>query len=594
MTRTIASVQELNRLLETQKQQLQLTLTQTLLTVTPDDCRRMPLALSNTDSSPEKNVALLLEDMEDVTLDFGGSTLVCTGQLMPLTLLGCRRVTIRNLTIDWKIPLSAEGTILQMTSTRLELRIDSALFPFEVREGRLYFLGNGDPAPLWSFAHTAFDPDTGAVCMKMGDELRLEQCTSLSEDRVCFTGSFPTIYPTGAVVVLRHSQRLHAGIFAENCRELTFENITIHATAGLGILCQFCRDLTFRQVRFCANEAKGRKRVCGHDDGLHLTNNAGTITIEGCSFQGLMDDPVNVHGLAARIEQVEGHRTVIGRYVHPQSTGFALYARPGDRFSVIRSSSMHSLGIVTASAFTLLDPYTFRLEFEEDLPVETHPGDALENLTNTPALICRDNFFGPCRARGLLVSTPGPVLIEHNLFRSAGSAILMAGDANEWYESGACRDVTIRDNTFEAACMSTPYQFCEGVVSICPSIPQPDPALPFHQSILLEGNRFFASNGPVLYAFSAENLQLRSNRITGCSAEGPLFRLKLCRQVLLQDNELDAAPQPLLETEGMPDGEVRLLESSLDEEQPASDEEVLTLSDLLAEQNQQAYEELAK
>ena len=68
MTRTIASVQEMNRLLETQKQQLQLTLTQTLLAVTPDDCRRMPLALSNTDSSPEKNVALLLEDMEDVTL----------------------------------------------------------------------------------------------------------------------------------------------------------------------------------------------------------------------------------------------------------------------------------------------------------------------------------------------------------------------------------------------------------------------------------------------------------------------------------------------------------------------------------------------
>ena len=60
MTRTIASVQELNRLLETQKQPLQLTLTQTLLAVTPDDCRRMPLALSNTDSSPEKNVALLL------------------------------------------------------------------------------------------------------------------------------------------------------------------------------------------------------------------------------------------------------------------------------------------------------------------------------------------------------------------------------------------------------------------------------------------------------------------------------------------------------------------------------------------------------
>lgn len=559
MTRTITSIQQLNRLLETHKQQLQLTLTQTLLSVTPDDCRRLPLALSNTNPSPEKNAALLLEDMEDATLDFGGSTLMCTGQLMPLTLLRCRRVTIRNLTIDWKVPLSAEGTVLQMTGTRLELRIDPALFPFEVREGRLYFLGNGDPAPLWGFAHTVFDPNTGAVCMKTGDELRLGLCTALSEDRVCFTGSFPILYPTGAVIVLRHSERLHAGIFAEDCRELTFENITIHATAGLGILCQFCRDLTFRKIMFRANTSRGRRQVCGHDDGLHLTSNAGTITIEDCSFQGLMDDPVNVHGLAARIERLEGRRTVIGRYVHPQSTGFALYARPGDLFSVIRSSSMHSLGSVTASAFTLLNQHAFRLEFEEDLPEDTRSGDALENLTNTPDLICRDNFFGSCRGRGLLVSTPGAVLVEHNLFRSAGSAILMAGDANEWYESGACRDVTIRDNTFEAVCMSTPYQFCEGVVSICPSIPQPDPALPFHRNILLESNRFSASNGPVLYAFSAENLQLRCNRIAGCSAEGPLFRLKLCRQVLLQDNELDAVPQPLLKAEGIPNGELHLL-----------------------------------
>lgn len=35
-----------------------------------------------------------------------------------------------------------------------------------------------------------------------------------------------------------------------------------------------------------------------------------------------------------------------------------------------------------------------------------------------------------CRARGILVSTPGKVLIERNYFESSGSAILIAGDAN--------------------------------------------------------------------------------------------------------------------------------------------------------------------
>jgi hypothetical protein len=34
------------------------------------------------------------------------------------------------------------------------------------------------------------------------------------------------------------------------------------------------------------------------------------------------------------------------------------------------------------------------------------------------------------------MSTPGEVLIEKNTFESSGSAILIPGDANGWYESG--------------------------------------------------------------------------------------------------------------------------------------------------------------
>jgi hypothetical protein len=44
------------------------------------------------------------------------------------------------------------------------------------------------------------------------------------------------------------------------------------------------------------------------------------------------------------------------------------------------------------------------------------------------------------------------VLIENNRFPSSGSAILIAGDANAWYESGAVRDVTIRGHVFGESC----------------------------------------------------------------------------------------------------------------------------------------------
>ena len=45
-----------------------------------------------------------------------------------------------------------------------------------------------------------------------------------------------------------------------------------------------------------------RKRVLsGHDDGVHVSNCRGLVTIERSRFHGLMDDPVNVHGTSVRI-----------------------------------------------------------------------------------------------------------------------------------------------------------------------------------------------------------------------------------------------------------------------------------------------------
>ena len=534
------SFQELNAAIQSHKKSACIVLEPKLFPILAKDCREMPLVLSNTNFTEQKTVALVVDGGEELTLDFNGAVLECQGQLQPLTLLDSRRVTVKNLTIDWKIPLSAEGVLLSMTHEEMVLRINPGLYPFQVEKNRLYFLGNGESAPLWPAAHTVFHPDTLAVCMGKGDELRLADCAALSENTVRFTGSFPTVYRPDSIVVLRHSQRIHAGIFVENCEDVRFENVTIHATGGLGILCQFNKNLAFDRVTFRANQAKGRLVVNGHDDGLHLTNNSGKIIVENCYFHGLMDDPINVHGLTTRIEEVMDPRTIRGRYIHEQSKGFALYARPGQEFSVIRSTSMHSLGTARAAEFTLLDQEHFLLRFDRDLPQDTRPGDALENLDNTAALDCQNNYFGSCRARGILVSTPKPVRIKNNLFQTAGSAILMAGDANYWYESGACRDVVISGNTFAAECMATPYEGCEAIISLCPVVPEPDDSLPFHHNITIKDNTFFTIGVPVVYAFSTEGLTVRKNRFFRClgygGAPNPPFILSHCCQVKIGEN----------------------------------------------------------
>ena len=83
------------------------------------------------------------------------------------------------------------------------------------------------------------------------------------------------------------------------------------------------------------------------------------------------------------------------------------------------------------------------------------------------------------------------------------------------------RNVTIRGNVFGAACLSSPYQFGEGVISILPEIPKPDPPFPFHRNIRIEGNEFHPSDYPVLYAKSVDGLTFsaRPDRAGG-AAEG--------------------------------------------------------------------------
>ncbi|MGE8241843.1 MAG: hypothetical protein ACN6PD_03970, partial [Sphingobacterium sp.] len=118
------------------------------------------------------------------------------------------------------------------------------------------------------------------------------------------------------------------------------------------------------------------------------------------------------------------------------------------------------------------------------------------------------------RARGALFSTPRKTLVERNLFdHTSGTAILLCGDANGWYETGSCHDIVIRQNTFINA-LTNMFQFTNAVISIYPEIPDlKNQQKYFHSGIIIEDNLFETFDKPILYAKSVDGLVFRSNRI---------------------------------------------------------------------------------
>jgi len=507
---------------------------------------RADYRLSNTDVLPERKLGLLLKDMHNILLDGNGATLYYAGQMQAVTMDHCSDVTMRGFTIDWKKPLVAEGTVKACCKDYVDLNVDPVLFPHRVRDHRLEFdIGNREWAPMNPWSHIQFDQNTHTVRRDSGDKFVPERMEELGDHTYrFFCKDIDTAI--GNIFVLRHNERAHAGIFTEKCRNMTFEDITVYSCGGLGCLAQFCDTITYRRIYFLPNKAVGRQIASGRDDGMHITCCSGMITVTECSFLGLMDDPINVHSCCVTGVEWVNAQTLRCRYMHPQACGFHYWAEEGDHIQFVERTHMNPIGSAIAASYQLETPETFLLAFASPVSEELTSMDPAslspDNLSHTASFTCTKNRFGSTRARGVLISTPKPVLIAENYFESSGSAILVAGDSNYWYESGACHDVEIRDNVFTSSCLSSMYQFCDGIISICPVVPEPSVDLPYHRNIRIHHNVFDSPDTPVLYAYSADSLSFTENRIFHSpSAEAwhpgkAAMKLSYCRNVHLARN----------------------------------------------------------
>lgn len=500
---------------------------------------------SNTTDNNPKTLAILLDSLNDFTLDGDGSLIVMHGRMQPLTTDHCTNIRLKNFSIDWDIPLTSQAKVLSTTADYFEIEIDRMEYPYIIEDNKLTFVGEGWKSAIWGIMQ--FDPETHLVLPNTGDNLGWQRYRAEAVRPGVVRLSNPDRakrYPkAGTLLVLRHSARDHAGIFLYHSQQLNLEQINVYHTCGLGILAQYSGDISLNRVNVVPNEAKGRI-LSGHDDGFHFMGCNGLLKIEHCKWAGLMDDPINIHGTYARIVEIISPTRLKCKFMHEQSEGME-WGRAGEKVGFIENKSMRTIATGSMTAFEPLNKADFIVELQGPIPAGLEVGAALENLTCVPDVEIRNCFFGSSRARGLLLSTPGKVVVEDNIFESSGSAILIAGDANQWYESGAVKDVLIRNNTFRYPCMSSMYQFCEGVISIDPEVPQPDAKYPFHRNIRIENNTFHLFDYPILYAKSVEGLHFTNNTLIRDTTYEPFHRRKdgitldACLRVTISGNRAE-------------------------------------------------------
>lgn len=482
--------------------------------------------ISNHDQDNPKRVGIALEGMKRLTLDGGGSTFVFHGRMLPIALLHSEDCLLKNFSIDFANPHIAQVEIVKNDPQRGITFRPASWVKYRITKDSVFeAYGEG-----WTVRHSwgiPFEKDTKRIVYNAGDRGCNTKGAFLVEKGLIQAPHWKDEKLTpGTIFVMRGWGRPTPGIFLSQNVDTRLENIQVHYAEGMGLLAQLCENITLEKFNVCLKGDNDPRYFTTQADATHFSGCKGKIISCNGLYEGMMDDAINVHGTYLKVIGRLDDRTLVGRYMHDQSWGFE-WGRAGDDVQFIRANTMELTGsanrIVSIRAYDKEDmegAREFLIAFEN--PVETGIDEkgsyGIENLTWSPEVIFSGNLIRNNRARGALFSTPRPTVVENNTFdHTSGTAILLCGDCNGWFETGACRNVMIRNNHFINA-LTSMYQFTNAVISIYPEIPELEKQqVYFHGGkeggIVIENNVFDTFDAPILYAKSVDGLVFRNNTI---------------------------------------------------------------------------------
>ena len=516
----------------------------------PDRAAERHYFISNNDCGL-KRIVFPLVNSRHLTIDGQGAEFIFHGHVTPFVLDGASHVTLRDLTIDYDRPFFTQGEIINAGPEHVDLCIDRENYPCRVENGRLVFSGpTWDGAGFqWVMLLVQFDPATRMLASNRGYHIgrflslahidpthdswamKLEASEN-ADGTVRLTAAWGDGMEPGNMLVLGHEHRLDPAVLVTDSADVRLENITIHHAGAMGVIAQLSRDITLDGVQIALRPGTDRM-VSTLADATHFVNCEGTVALENCVFENMLDDGTNIHGIYTTVSHVLAPDTLELELMHFQQHGIQLY-RPGDTVTFVNRETLLPIQTAVVRNARLVNRERIEVTFTEPVEDSVAVGDAVDNTTRFPEIIIRGCRTGHNRPRGVLLSSHRKTVVEDNTFYNSSSGVTIAGDANYWFEAGPVGDLTIRCNRF----LSCGYADGAPAIVIAPEIPGANDDTPcYHRNITIEQNEFQTDGRPVVFARSVDGLRMVNNTYAEGCPTAPAERVKLdhCREVQLEE-----------------------------------------------------------
>lgn len=454
---------------------------------------------------------LLLEQQSDLELDGQGAELVFHHITRGIQLRKCQRVRLKNLTIDWDVPLASPGVIEQHPDGKRGVRIPPE-WPVTADTPITGLTEFDTAARRWKM-----NPAAEQYNVK-GAHLTAPQTYTIDDLGAGFT-------PGMQVLVRHYIYQAHAVDFSgRGNADLTFEEITIRQCPGhafVGYSCDRGFRLSHCRIQRPLNDP--RRLITATADGAHFGGTLGDILIEDCEFEYQGDDSINIHGGWFQVAAIKDARHVA---LTSRWYGWLFpLVDPGSRLDFRLQQNLAEKGTAkVVHATTAAGSKTLDVELDVDLPAGIAVGDFVGlPERSSPRFVIRNNYFHDHRARGMLLQARDGIVEGNRIERVMAAAIQMTTDANYWEEGYGCENIILRRNRFTGCNYARWERQPHGRHMACVNlVADTKPGLsdyPVHRNILLEDNTIEDTPGLAILIASAENVVVRNNTITNANSE---------------------------------------------------------------------------
>ena len=516
----------------------------------PDNAVEIYRSVSNHDNGL-KRMAFPLFNHNNITIDGGGSLFMFHGRMVPFTLESVRGATLKNFSIDWIRSFHAELTVVECDEKKKSFVVetDPHRYPYTIKEGKILFHRYGQDDPIGS--NIVIDPKTRAPIHNTRNysvNSNAAKVTAMGKNRFKIENAVRNAPPVGSVLVVygvHPTSRLFPAIHSTNSKDIRIENVTVHDAGGMALIVERTENVTLEGMAVTSNEDR---LVATRADATHFIGCKGTIRLENCQFEHMLDDSINVHGAYVKIEDQLENKQFICEISHFQQWGLT-FAEPGDKVALLSRETILSFFETTVERVRPLNENRFVITLA-DVPDPMPKGPlSMENMTWYPDVVMKNNTIRENRARSALITTKGKVLIEDNYFSSQMNGILIEGDNKAWYESGAVQDVTITNNVFENS------GFGGGPVYPLFASPMLTPQQRlgdgrYHRNINFVNNTVKSFSGHMVFARSVKGLNIAGNTLefsTDYPAVSDFASIDLhyCDEVVIKDNRIKGFDRPV-------------------------------------------------